>query len=71
MIPKEIAMAAANNKRSTELPRAAQRSQIPNTRGRPNENSAAVAAHARKGIVDAGMKELTLAVYATKPAKLP
>lgn len=70
-MPNEIAMAVANNRSKIELPSAAHRTQIPSTSARPNDNSKAVAAQARKQMVDAGIKELTLAAYSTNPEKLP
>ena len=67
-MPNEIAMAVPNKSSRMELPRAAQRSQMPSTRARPNASSATVADHARNGIVEAGMKEFTCAVYRMNPA---
>jgi len=53
------------------LPRATQRKPMPLISATPKNSSAAVAAHARNGIVEAGMKEFTSAVYRTKCAKSP
>jgi hypothetical protein len=62
LIPNEIAIAVPNTINSTALPRATQTRQIPKIKVMPKKSSAAVAAHARNGIVDAGMNEFTLAV---------
>ena len=70
-MPNEIAMAVPNKNNNTALPRATQTRQIPKIKAIPKKSSAIVAAHARNGIVDAGMKEFTWAVYCTKCAKSP
>jgi len=61
-MPKEIAIAVPNKINNPALPRAIQTRQTPKIKVMPKKSSAAVAAHARNGIVDGGMKEFTLAV---------
>jgi hypothetical protein len=60
-MPKEIAIAVPNRTSSSALASAIQRGQIPIMSVTPRNNSAAVAAQARNGIVDAGMKEVAVA----------
>ena len=55
-------MAVPKSTSKSALASATQRRQIPINSATPRENSAAVAAQARNGIEDAGMKEFTLAV---------
>ena len=64
-------MAVPNKINNTALPRATQTRQIPKIRAIPKKNSAIVAAYAKNGIAEGGMKEFTLPVYRTKPAKSP
>ena len=71
LIPNEMAMAIPNRASSKALPREIQRGQIPRINAIPKNNSPAVAAQARNGIVAGGMKEFTLAVYWMKPSKFP
>ena len=61
-MPNEIAMAVPNKINNTALPIATHTRQIPKIKAMPKKSSAAVAAHARNRIVEAGMKELTMAV---------
>jgi hypothetical protein len=61
-MPNEIAMAVPNKINRTALPKATQTRQIPTIKAMPKNSSAMVAAHARNGIVEGGMKEFTLAV---------
>jgi len=60
--PNEIAIAVPNNTSSSALPSATQRSQTPVIKAIPSTSSATVAAQARNGMVNAGMKEFTWAV---------
>ena len=62
LIPNEIAIAVPNSTSSTVLLSATQRGQIPASSAIPKNNSAAVAAQARKGIVYDGRNEFTSAV---------
>ena len=62
-------MAVPKGKSSVAALSATQRSRIPMISVMPSDNSAAVAAQARNGIMNAGMKELTCAVYCVKVAK--
>lgn len=64
-------MAVPKRKSSVAAPNATQRSRIPIISVMPSDNSAAVAAQATNGIMNAGMKELTCAVYCVKVAKFP
>ena len=57
-MPMATPKMASNN----ALPRATQRGQTPRINASPSDSSAAVAAQARNGIVDAGMKDFTFAV---------
>lgn len=58
-MPREIAIAVPKRNNSPAAPSATQRRQTPRINPMPSDNSAAVAAQARKGIVNAGMKEFT------------
>ncbi len=58
-MPNEIDMAMPNSASRTALPSATQRGQTPRINATPKLNSAAVAAHAKNGMVNAGMNELT------------
>ena len=55
----DTAIAVPKIAKSNALPSALQRGHNPAIRSTPSTNSATVAAHARNGIVEAGMKELT------------
>ena len=70
-MPNEIAMAVPNRINNTAVPRATHTRHTPTIRAMPKKSSAPVAAQAKTGIVDDGMKEFTLAVYRTNPAKFP
>ena len=61
-MPNEMAMAVPNRTSSPAAASATKRSQIPRINVMPRKVSAIVAAQARNGIVNAGMKELTFAV---------
>src|ERR1700741_1836668 len=69
-MPNEIAMAVPNRTSSPAAASATKRSQIPRIKVMPRKVSAIVAAQARNGIVNAGIKELTFAVYSIKCLKL-
>src|ERR1700722_11640167 len=64
-------MEIAKRKRRAAAPKATQRVQRPRIRRMPSESSAIVAVHARNGMMTAGMKEFTSAVYFVKLAKFP
>jgi len=64
-----MAIAIANNASRIEAPKATLRGQRPVISSVPRDISAIVAAQARKGIVNAGMNEFTLAVKLMKWAK--
>lgn len=64
-------MAMPNTANNKALPKATRRGHTPNIKAIPRTNSAAVAVQARNGMVKAGMKEFTSAVYLTKFAKFP
>src|SRR5690242_19024183 len=64
-------MAVPNKKIKMALPRATQRGQIPRISMMPRLVPAAWAANARKGMVNAGMKEFTCATLRAKLAKFP
>jgi len=55
-------MAVPNRISSAAAPSATHTRQIPTIKAIPKKSSATVAAHARNGIVDGGMKEFTWAV---------
>lgn len=70
-MPKEMAIAVPKRKSNVAAPKATHRGQIPITSAMPSDSSAAVAAQARNGMMNADMKELTWAVYCVKLAKFP
>src|SRR5260221_12724580 len=63
-------MAVPNKASNNAAASATKRAQIPRTKATPRKVSATVAAQARNGIVNAGMKELTSAAYSRKCLKL-
>ena len=70
-MPNDHAIARPNKASSTALQKETQRAQMPAMSATPSAISAMVDAQARKGMLNAGMKELTLAVYRSKLAKFP
>ena len=70
-MPNDHAIARPNKASSTALQKETQRGQIPAMSATPSAISAVVDAQARKGMLNVGMKELTLAVYCSKLAKFP
>src|ERR1700727_668037 len=71
LMPNEIAIAEPKRRSKVVAPKAPQRGQIPTISAIPSISSAAVAAHARNGIMKAGMKEFTWPVYSVNLAKFP